>query len=551
MNQWSGGVLAAVTNSLWPVMALVLGTWLALRFARQFNAATRHLVWWGVLGAIVVLPAAPGLLTIEHPVPATVTSETHPLRTLAPEAAAPEEPVPSQSTGAAAVRTGGVSVHAGAWPERIFTFWLALFLLQVGRIVSSYAYLRQIRRRAVQATPEIRHSFDTWMLACGVHRPARLFVSGDIVSPMAIGFRSPTVMVPEALCADFSASELDHVLLHELAHLARRDDWTNLACRFLWALLALHPAAALALRQIEREREIACDDWVVAATGEARPYAASLARLFEVCFNRRRALLASGMVGRGSQLGDRIAMLLRRQREFTPRASATRLAVWMVLLLGFLAAAAQAPVWIVLAQDAPRKPVPAAKASPAASAASAPSTFGAKTSFLAALVAAGYGNLPVDDIIAMKNSGITAEFLNGVQASNWGTLSPREMIDLRSHGVTPQYLSAIHATGLRGLSVQDIIDLRNNGVDPVWVQEIESAGLGSYTTAQLIDFRRNGVSAELLHALKDAHFHNVEPREIIQLRQNGVGRRSLEEAGQYGPSLTISQIIRLKQAGVI
>jgi hypothetical protein len=112
-------------------------------------------------------------------------------------------------------------------------------------------------------------------------------------------------------------------------------------------------------------------------------------------------------------------------------------------------------------------------------------------------------------------------------------------------------MSDIREAGLSGLSVQDVIDLRNNGVNPVWVREIESAGLGSYTTPQLIDFRRCGVPADLLRALKDAGFHNVEPREIVQLQQNGVSRRNLQEASQYGPSLTVKQIIRLKQAGVI
>src|SRR5579872_178115 len=102
----------------------------------------------------------------------------------------------------------------------------------------------------------MRRDFDVWMLACRVHRQARLLISCEIVSPMAVGFRAPAVVVPEALLTEFSGCELDHVLLHELAHIARRDDWSNLAARLGWALLALHPAAAWALRQIEREREI-------------------------------------------------------------------------------------------------------------------------------------------------------------------------------------------------------------------------------------------------------------------------------------------------------
>src|SRR5439155_16364025 len=113
------------------------------------------------------------------------------------------------------------------------------------------------------------------------------------------------VILPAKLLDAFQETELDHVLLHELAHIARRDDWTNPAARLASALFVFHPAALWVLRRIDREREISCDDWVVSMTGSARPYATSLTRLFELCRGRNRMLLASGMAHRGSQLGER------------------------------------------------------------------------------------------------------------------------------------------------------------------------------------------------------------------------------------------------------
>ena len=120
---------------------------------------------------------------------------------------------------------------------------------------------------------------------------------------MAVGFLPPAVIVPESLRDELSEPEYEHVLLHEAAHLARRDDWANLALRILGGVLALHPVALWILRQIEREREMACDDWVVTRIGTARPYAASLARLFELRWKRRNNLLASGIFGNNSRIG--------------------------------------------------------------------------------------------------------------------------------------------------------------------------------------------------------------------------------------------------------
>jgi bla regulator protein blaR1 len=593
LNQTCSLALAAVANSLWPVLVVMLAAALGLRYVPRINAATRHLIWWAVLAVIIVMPAAPGLMHAWE----TRHDDSGVAQAIVPPAtpassATPVAGVPFAAATAASPRANGVSIHAGRWPAWIFALWLTVLIVQAGRIGWSYRYLRGIKRRAQRATPEMRRDFDVWMLACGVHRPAQFLISREIVSPMAVGFRSPAVIVPEALLSEFSQNELDHVLLHEMAHIARRDDWSNLVCRLAWAFLAMHPAAAWALRQIEREREIACDDWVVAATGEARPYAASLARLFEVCFTRRRALLATGMAERASQLGDRIEMLLRRQREFTPSVSVGRVAACAAALLLFVAAASQTPRWIALAQDhvvepaaAPEPPAlpeppavsqptapeavpepaaapaplaapappaaPVSQAPPAPAAAPAPQAAPRNGSFLAALVAAGYGNLSVDDIITLKNSGVSGDFLIGIQQSGWSNLSTRDLVDLRTHGVSPSYLREIRESGLKDTSVQDLIALRDNGIDAAYVKEMESTGLRIYTIKELIDFRHHGVQAELLRALKDAGYRNAEPREIIELRDNGVGAHNLQAAREYGSSLTLRQIIRLKQAGVI
>jgi bla regulator protein blaR1 len=144
------------------------------------------------------------------------------------------------------------------------------------------------------------------------------------------------------------------VLLHETAHLAGYDDWSNLLMRVLGGFVALHPVAVWILRRIEREREMVCDDWVVARTTAARPYAATLARLFELRWARRQEALAPGLFGRGTRVGDRIEMLLRRGRTFSPRAARGPVIAGTALLGTLLVAGAFAPNWIAFAQPAPR-----------------------------------------------------------------------------------------------------------------------------------------------------------------------------------------------------
>jgi beta-lactamase regulating signal transducer with metallopeptidase domain len=404
-------------------------------------------------------------------------------------------------------------IPAGPWLRLVASLWLLFCLLHFGRVVWSFLYLRGVKRCSLPPPEAVSRTFQSWVAVCRIERPARILISNRIASPLATGFWRPAVILPERLLGQFKERELDHVILHELAHVARCDDWSNLAARMLTAVVGLNPVAAWVLRQVARERELACDDWVVSMTGEARPYAASLARLFELCGTRYRTVLAAGMAGSASHLGERIEILLGRGRQFTPRPSLMRIACTVTALLLFVAVGSRAPRWIVLAQSpsAPaagfRGPVPVANP---------------RASFLAALVAAGYGDLSVDQIIALKEHGITAAFLTGISQSGWERMTTDDLIELQSHGVSPGYLRAALLSGFKQPSIRDVISLRQHGIRPEQIGEIHAMGFGPYT-----------------------------PGEAIDLTTHGVGPDTFRSAQQYGSHFTVQQIVKLKEAGVI
>ncbi len=79
---------------------------------------------------------------------------------------------------------------------------------------------------------------------------------------------------------------------------------------------------------------------------------------------RTKELLALGVFGRGSRLGERIEMLLKRGREFSPRASLARVAASFLVLLTLVVAGARAPRWIAFAQARPAFEVASVKPTP-------------------------------------------------------------------------------------------------------------------------------------------------------------------------------------------
>src|SRR5271163_989975 len=59
-------ILLAVLNSLWQAALVAAAVWLALRFFRRVNAATRYAIWWAVLAVTLALPAAPRMIAWWH-----------------------------------------------------------------------------------------------------------------------------------------------------------------------------------------------------------------------------------------------------------------------------------------------------------------------------------------------------------------------------------------------------------------------------------------------------------------------------------------------------
>jgi uncharacterized protein (TIGR03435 family) len=328
-------ILVAVLNSLWQAAALAALAWLALKVLPGINASTRYVIWFAALLLLLVLPAVPLIVGSTH---VSARSEPAPVAARTSDTDLPA-PLAIDQPAIVTLRPN----LTGLWLRLLLPLWAAISVYRVIGIGRSYFRLRGMKQRArVSSRP----------LPSKVRR-MNLILSGEIASPIAVGFLRPAVILPESLPGELTAGELDYVLLHETAHLARRDDWSNLAARLVGAILALHPVAIWIMRQLEREREIACDDWVVARTGAARPYAASLARIFELRWAGRNELLASGVLGPPSRLSDRIDLLLRRGRQFSPRVSLSRVGFGVFALAALAVVGSRAPQCVAFAQERP------------------------------------------------------------------------------------------------------------------------------------------------------------------------------------------------------
>ncbi len=298
---------------LWDVLArssaVLLAAALTNAALRGRSAALRHAVWaCGLAGALAVAPLSWILPTWHVPLvpafaPATVDVTAPSAMLDAPIDAVQPPAAPRRSAARAlpsapamatappatpsALEVAPETAHETAretatlgvfgrisWGLWFAGLWALGTLLLLGRIgVANLVTFRALRRRTSTSAPWLGTARRLARLS-GV--PGTQFVRAEsITMPMAAGYLRPTVALPAEADA-WPDERLTSVLLHELAHVRRRDCLTQLAASATCALYWMNPLAWYAARSLRRERERACDDAVLVAGTAGPDYAEHL-----------------------------------------------------------------------------------------------------------------------------------------------------------------------------------------------------------------------------------------------------------------------------------
>jgi beta-lactamase regulating signal transducer with metallopeptidase domain len=206
-------------------------------------------------------------------------------------------------------------VHlSGVWGYSIAGIWAVLMAVRGVQLGMHAGRLLRIWRRAtpVQGEGAIVKALKN------SRRRVELCTSSDVDSPSVIGFWSARLLIPEWLSAKLTPEDLLQVVLHELEHLRRRDDWTNLMQKIGLALFPISPALFWMDRQLTLERELACDAGVVASTAAPFGYARCLTRLAEHRLHHRSLALSLSAWSRQSELTRRVHCLLKPAHRSSP-----------------------------------------------------------------------------------------------------------------------------------------------------------------------------------------------------------------------------------------
>ncbi|WP_425396611.1 M56 family metallopeptidase [Aeoliella sp.] len=301
---------------------------LAVRLLRRSSAAVRHAVLASALLSTMALPwLSQSLPRWEVPLLAgllkTETPTAHqPAAPAPPTATAVDAPNTTQTTaGKSAVVASAVTNAATErviepapaaspvrWTAVALAVWLLGALALTSAIVVSEFRVRRLRRACRELLDtEWNRSLNEVTALHPLMRRIAMLESSAVTVPMTCGTIRPAIVIPPGFTA--TSPERRRILLHELAHVARFDVVLQALGRLACALFWFHPLAWWCLRHMQREREQACDDWVVRSGERATEYADQLVSLAERNLAQRTLPAAVGIV-RGGNLEKRVRAML-------------------------------------------------------------------------------------------------------------------------------------------------------------------------------------------------------------------------------------------------
>jgi hypothetical protein len=307
-------VAGAFVSDIWQGVLLAAVVGLCLRVVPKTTAAIRFMVWSGVFLVLALLPLLRGFALKADGV------------------------VAGHGTG---LGMGLHAVHVDVrWGFAIAAVWVLLSGIRAVGLGLSSVRLRGIWKRAAP----VAVGFDAGLLRMeGRRRAVQICTSVDVDCPSVIGFFSPRVLIPPEMFERLTAAELEQIVLHEVGHLRRGDDWINLLQKIGLVLFPLNPALLWIERRLCFERELACDDGVLQQTKAPKAYATCLATLAEHRLVRRGLSLSLGAWERQSELSRRVYSILRWREGMGRMQARVVLGVVVVALTGGAAGLARCP----------------------------------------------------------------------------------------------------------------------------------------------------------------------------------------------------------------
>ncbi|MBI5916978.1 MAG: M48 family metalloprotease [Bacteroidetes bacterium] len=217
----------------------------------------------------------------------------------------------------------------------IVTVWALGLVFFMLKMLGGLLYIQRLRQRYASPMPrQWQEVLGSLAAGLGLGRTIRLAESALVRVPMVVGWLKPIILMPLGAVNNLTPAQVEAILAHELAHIARHDYLLNLMQSVVEILFYFNPAVWWISSNIRTERENCCDDIAVRLCGNSLAYAKALVSLQEM--HQATPAFAMSFSKNKNQLLTRIQRILQpsnNKSNVMEKLSATFLLTVAVVLL--------------------------------------------------------------------------------------------------------------------------------------------------------------------------------------------------------------------------
>jgi beta-lactamase regulating signal transducer with metallopeptidase domain len=242
------------------------------------------------------------------------------------------------------------------WDSALSLLWLSGLILVITAMTLSSRRFTTLARHGNPAPESVQRILRQCEQQAGCLSAIRLVSSPDLRAPVVAGLLEPVLLWPAGLEALLTPTQLQHVLMHEVIHVKRRDIFSACVVAALQALHWFNPAIWIAFSWLRQDREMACDAATVRTlqSCDAHDYAHTLIQLGALRPGTVPSAPGLGILDSHAQLRRRIHMLAQLADP------SARHFLTGLLLLAFSAFAFSQPATAPRMEEAPA-PLPMAE----------------------------------------------------------------------------------------------------------------------------------------------------------------------------------------------
>ena len=296
-----------------------------LKYSKSFHARLKHYAWFSIMCIFLFIPLfslmipSPNLVSVQSSVNETLSHEAIEAKTgqqrteaLSVEASKRAEETAHYPVKAITTEYNVRNPNKSAyWQTLVMLIWLAGVVFSLIHIFIGRTGLHCMIKRSTPVSGNFFNSkLHTLCDRMGIRQKVQVWKSSLCITPFTCYLFKPVILLPQNTCK-WSDDRLRVVLLHELAHIKRRDHVTRFIARFVCALLWFVPPVWIVYNKMQVEEEKACDALVIESGVKASDYASHIIKIARSTRGKVLSFMLQHSFSKRSMLEPRIRNILR------------------------------------------------------------------------------------------------------------------------------------------------------------------------------------------------------------------------------------------------